>query len=678
MDPEILSALAALLSRLDNTDPSRVQEYANYLDLRSGGPADLRFRVSAVRSRADKLAEIRKKYEAVPVGQTGNFLYYDHDRGSFVLFDEQNPKIGPLPLPTGGDIAEMLPGAAEFVGGTAGALAGGAAGGVPGAIAGAGIGAAGLRAGAELGMQRAFDVTDTRPPARQIIDSAITGGLNAAGEGGGRLAGAGLSRAWNALRRPAVTAASGTLARTPGAEAARRAGVPLSAGQTAEKQWLESVEAALSSTPGGSGVMSEFMGNQSDALQAASGRIGTHLGPGRSYGEAGEAILKGMKEIGPKFNVKREALEDALQASIGGANAPVPITNVLTLATKLSQELAPNPTVLGPEINPALTRIRNLITDAQGAGGRIPFQTLRTVRRSVGAAMDRPDISGLSDVQTKYLKQLYGALTEDMGAAAAAGGPESARAWQVLNRYIRYARATGRDVNLADLTRVADSGSVDRALKFVTSGDHMSGSRLWSMRGQMKPEEWDVVASSVWTELGRPRANMQSATALGELTEEFSANSFLTNWSKLHPDARKALFGGTRYADLEGPINDLVRTAGLVKEAGKYQNFSNTARHIMIWSGIGGMIGALGTGNLPAAAGVAGSAFVGPYATSKLLTSPTFVRWLATAIKVTNRAPGYLPSMMARLALIAEAEPELQESIEAMYLTPFRNMMGNR
>jgi hypothetical protein len=92
------------------------------------------------------------------------------------------------------------------IGGVGGAAAGSAvpivgstAGGVAGAMTGAGLLGTATKEATQRGLNWLFDNKDTRTTGEQLTDAATTFGLNAAGEGVGRLAAKGLQagkQAW--------------------------------------------------------------------------------------------------------------------------------------------------------------------------------------------------------------------------------------------------------------------------------------------------------------------------------------------------------------------------------------------------------------------------------------------------------------------------------------------------
>ena len=100
----------------------------------------------------------------------------------------------------------------------------------------------------------------------------------------------------------------------------------------------------------------------------------------------------------------------------------------------------------------------------------------------------------------------------------------------------------------------------------------------------------------------------------------------------------------------------------------KLTNTSNTARNLIAFSAInsfGAALGGLAGGDVQSAGGgiltTLFATVVAPRYAAKLITSPSFIKWLTTPL--TN--PNGISAHLGRLVAIALAEPELREAIEA-------------
>ena len=84
--------------------------------------------------------------------------------------------------------------------------------------------------------------------------------------------------------------------------------------------------------------------------------------------------------------------------------------------------------------------------------------------------------------------------------------------------------------------------------KAELSGLSDQAQKLTAYRNAFKKEEWDVIAGTVLDMMARATPRKQTATEVGEAATDFSANTFLTNWSKISKQSaamKQVLFGGT-------------------------------------------------------------------------------------------------------------------------------------
>jgi hypothetical protein len=253
------------------------------------------------------------------------------------------------------------------------------------------------------------------------------------------------------------------------------------------------------------------------------------------------------------------------------------------------------------------------------------------------------------------MRQVYGALTEDMSAVAKYAGPEAQKALEVADRYTRaWMKTAGVTLN-----KIGRFNTDEEAYRYAMSTLGDGGTRLRRLRRQFEPEEWDTIAASVLEKMGLAKAGAQDASG-----EVFSVNTFVTNWSKMSPEAKNALFGGNRYKEMRGGLDTFVEVASSLKGVEKFANTSNSGKVVMSYFAFTGA--AAGLAELGAGGGYASlSAFAAGGITlryaAKLITSPKFIKWLTTPI--TN--PNGIGAHFGRLTAIAAEDPALKEPIEA-------------
>lgn len=679
------------------------------IDRNKGAPARIRALVGAARTPEDRLATLRKIYPDAQPFDDDNFIFTDPKTGRPTLYNSAGLDVG--------DLASIGGEASELAGGVLGAAVA-----APPAIAAAiptggasllaipaatGLGAAGAR---EL-----FDVTarmggteDTRSLPTRLTDTAVTAGANAVGARVGDLAAQGISRAVGAMERYSPGLVSGQQAIAD----ANTIGVMPSAGMATGNRAVQIMENAMANTPGGAGIMQEAAERAMRQMDEAAGRVADNIATGNAPAAptsrtapwrrnmalptpadqqplaegaqrvmspqgAGRTIRDASERAATRFANRREQIDEALYQEVG-PDTLVSAPYVRQLVRDLEGELANAPASRGPVLRQALERANAILQDvaptrsATGqvtSGAGIPFRTLRQIRTDIGRELERPDVSGYTPASEASLRRLYGALSDDIGAAADAAGPRARQLLSLHDRYVRF----NRNVNIPTLQRIADTGTDEQAFNLAVTAAKDGGSMLERLRRNFRPEEWDTVAASVFSKLGRANPGQQEASGIMEAADDFSAGTFLTNWSKLSPEAKRALFGGSRYEAVAPEIDALVRSAGRLKDAGKMSNPSGTARNTIAALTVLGAGSQALQGDFQNAGMTVGGAVLAPRVVARLLTSPGFVRWLGTSVNVGTRVPSAWGSRIGQLAAVAKAEPEIRDEIY-QYLEALRGV----
>lgn len=619
-----------------------------------GAPMSLRAAVGAARTPADKLKTIRKFYpDAVPT-KTGEYEYTDPNTAQRVVF---NP-----PGLDRGDFVQNAPMIGEMVGGVLGAAGGGAASGVltlgaataPGAIAGAGAGA---MAGKELvsrGVGALTGAEDTRGLGRQAVDAGVAGLSGAAGEGVGQLI-APVGRAVAGRVLPAMSQAG---------QAAARLGIPVGLGVQTGKQFFKNAEAALASAPLSTGIIKDATERSTMAAGNVAGRIANQMAGGASVarGEFSAALKEAAKSTIRRFEATRSAFDDAIGMIPGLGGAPVHMDNVGILARELPAQFAGLPRSSESVLAPAKKLIDDLMADAAGNGGIIPFSSLRNLRTKLGE-MAYAGANETGDVipgAKQALQDLYGAATRDLRIAAKAvddealthnlPNPGALQAIDIHDAYVALNRGGGafkdRPVTLETFQKLMDL-DINQPLKWAEQLVR-NPAKAKALRNGIAPEEWDTIAGSVFKDMGRAAPGSQ-----GFQTDVWSPSQFLTNWNKLGKEGREAMFGGGRYAAVQRPINDLARIAESLKDISGMKNTSNTARALLGPLMMGGAMVVNPTKSL---------AFgLSQVAAAKLLTSPAALQTITRAVtQSTEKGAG---PFIARLITIGRTDKALGDAI---------------
>lgn len=633
-------------------------EFDAMVDKKAGAPARVRMLVGSA-AEQDKLANLKRFYpDAVPYGED-NFVFTDPGSGRPTLY---NPTKGGL-FGTGlefGDVAGVAREGAVAVGSTLGAVAGAGAGlltgpGAPvavptGAVTGAGVGAAAGGALFDASADLIGGRIDTRNIGQMTLDTALDFGGGAVGQRAGEL----LSEGAKAVFGGAKTYATQLV------DAFKSLKIEPPGGAVTGSKALQTVEKMLENSPFSAGVMQENAEKILAQTKQAADTLAADFGQVQTKQGAGQVIKEASVRAAERFGFRQEQLyKDAFDMI--GADTPVAVDSIKALRLELQAELAKAPQARAGTYNPVIAQLRAIEDDA--AKGGIPFDALRGVRTDIGRDLDSPLLAGATSSQNTLMKRVYGALTEDMSEAAQATGPEAAKKLAAADRYTRMFMNTSAQT----LDKIARFDADERAFEFAMTSSRDGGTALARLRRNFEPEEWDTVAATTLSRMGLARAGAQDATG-----DAFSVSTFLTNWNKLSPEARGVLFGGGRYKDLQPALDNLVKVVGSLKEVEKLTNTSNTARNMIAFTtlqtlggGLGGLM--IGGDGQDAFLGAIGTA-VAPRVAAKLITNPSFVKWLTTP--VTN--PNGISAHMGRLTSIASAEPEVSEEI-GQFLSALRS-----
>lgn len=295
--------------------------------------------------------------------------------------------------------------------------------------------------------------------------------------------------------------------------------------------------------------------------------------------------------------------------------------------------------------------IDQLQAAAEASGGKLPYQAVQKLRTLVGNELESTSL--VADVPRSKWKAVYGALSRDMEAAATT--PEAKQALDRANRYFN-ARAKRID----EIDRVIDrNGGPEKIYQAVMGGVKDGGSTLRAVMQSLPEEGQKAVTAAALRRMGL--ANPGAQDAAGEV---FSANTFLTNWNKSSPEARRALF------DRYGPgfthdMDRIARVAERIKDGGQaIANPSGTARQGAQFAYWGGLGGALMTGQAGGALGL-GLAGVGSNLAARLMTNPAWVRWFARS---TELPVGALPAQINVLKRIAadRGDQDIRQAAELL------------
>lgn len=497
--------------------------------------------------------------------------------------------------------------------------------------AGAAFGPAGLVSGVGAGAGsfgvKESGLKDAAGQAAPLVELA-------ASVGGGMLA----SGVANTASKAANVARGG--AGTPQLDAMRAEGIaPRMAADVSGSNAAKQTTAFLRDAPITGGIIQRAAQNTVDDIAAAVEKRAASYGTGTSPAEAGVAIQSGVGNYARRVGEISEKMYSRLDRMVP-RETPVQATATLTKVADLAEGLKGLPKT-AEKLTPSL--FKNLLDDLTAPGGNPSFGTLSRLRTEIGKKLGDPMLA--DDISRGELKQLYGALSTDLRAAAVAQGPDAARAFDRTNAFYR---AQMEFIDNA-FRKFSQSGlSPETFYQWGTAEGRVGATRLAALKKAMGRDEFGVVSSTVLRRLGTAGKDA-----------DFSPAVFVREWEKLTPAAKDVLFSGPGWEGYAKSVDNLAMISKELRTTGALANSSRTAGSAQLLSWLGAIGGAsVGGGATGAAAGV-GATVALQGAASKLLTSPSFAKWLATPI-----GPNEIPKHLSALVGVAKAEPGIAAEIK--------------
>jgi hypothetical protein len=432
-------------------------------------------------------------------------------------------------------------------------------------------------------------------------------------------------------------------------------------GQATGNRPIQFVESGLSKLPGSAGVMAKAAGAQASDIGEGVNSLVSELSPsGTSPERAGRAISEGVTGEGgfrDQFRATAQKLYNQLDSHIP-QSTPVPVSNTMKTLNGLSAP-APGATATSELLaNSKITAIRKALNADSGTTtdsltnttqtGTLPYSALSRIRSQVGGMLSDNEL--ISDIPKGQLKQLYGAISSDMENAANAAGPKAAQAFSRANNYYK----AGLD-RLDTLSDVVNKGGPESMFNAALSGTKDGATRLRSVMQSLEPADQQTVAATVLKRMGNAAPGAQDATG-----SVFSPQTFLTNWNKMSPEAKSALFD--RFPNgLRDKVDNIADVASNLRDGSKvFSNPSGTAGASHQISDLAKVLGAAGvawheTGGWQVPAGVVGSAGVANVL-ARSLTSPKVVDWAARPTDFST--PGQQAALIAAPANLSSQQQQ--------------------
>lgn len=427
------------------------------------------------------------------------------------------------------------------------------------------------------------------------------------------------------------------------------AGTTPSVGQASGNRVMQAMESMMAKTPGSAGVMSRAGEGQAQGLGQSLTRIADDLAPKSSPTIAGRAIEKGITGEGgfvDQFKAKASELYDKLDQYMPG-DTPVPIRATQSFLAKATTPTKGAEATSALLANPKLGAIGQALGQdlAAAQNGALPYEAVKALRSRVG---DMIADSGLtSDVPRAQLKQLYGALSQDIRNQAAT----NPQAYAAANRAENYYRA-GMDRLDKVESVVQKNGGPEKIFQAAMSGTKEGATTLRAVMQSLGNDEAKVVTSSVVRRLGRANPSAQN-----DVGDAFSTETFLTNWNSMSPEAKAVLFNRMG-PDFRQNMDQIAKVASNLRQGSQvFRNPSGTGQALAQGATVGGAVISALLGS-PATAASIGAGVGAANLGAKVLTSPAVVKWLA---QNSNTPLHALPGQIGALSTLGQNDEGAQQ-----------------
>lgn len=425
------------------------------------------------------------------------------------------------------------------------------------------------------------------------------------------------------------------------------------AGAVSGNKAIQGAEEFLSKTPTGARTIQKKAAKTLEQTSGVADKIAEMFGPVKTKEGIGGVLRKGSTKAVETLKKQIGRKEEAFTKAVG-EDTLIPVNETIQKFREIFAQFEGAET-LGSDINKGTQSLFDkVLKDAAKNDGRIPLKALRALRSELGANAKSPLTAPIKDVASGKASALYGAITNDIKTAVKNKSPELSRQFDEMMEF----EASLFQNEFPLLEKIIKSGYDSKAYKAALSTAKDGGEQLKLLRKSLTPEEWDIVAGSVFDKLGKATAGKQNITG-----DQFSVGTFLTEWNKLAPEAKDVLFrSGTKKSTRED-LDNFLTVIGSLKDVEAVANYSGTGmvnnfRQAMFAPLVGGAAG----GIEGAAAATIGQVAL-PFGMARLITNPRFVRWLANGSKISPRNDLAVKAHIKRLVGIGFAEPEIKEEL---------------
>jgi hypothetical protein len=270
------------------------------------------------------------------------------------------------------------------------------------------------------------------------------------------------------------------------------------------------------------------------------------------------------------------------------------------------------------------------------------------------------------DASLGDLKQLYGALTDDILAISGNIDPKLARQWINASNYYRAGRK--RIEEIYDKINKVDKGTM---LNFLETNNKKSGEYVKALKQSLSQADFALVQRELIERIGMKKITQR--TSMGDtITETFDPTTFFNNYNAMSNLAKKYVFDSPISKNMTEDLNIIAHMSAQFKASSVYKDPLKSGETLVGQLAMVGGVATTGGGAL--IDGVAGAltgllsivtTAVGLASVGVVYTNPSVVRWLATASKIAaeGNADKFFKLMGKAGIVFAGESPEVQKAV---------------
>jgi len=306
--------------------------------------------------------------------------------------------------------------------------------------------------------------------------------------------------------------------------------------------------------------------------------------------------------------------------------------------------------------------------------GAMTYSQAKQLRTYIGQKLASASL--IDTTPRSVYKRMYGELTNDINRTVASVGKDAVAKAQLADNFYKTNIKAWDDF----LEPIAKKADLDNLIPQLLTKSKVGSTALKGLTNELTNEQKKVLVSAFVDKLGKTEIS-GDLQILGR-TNSFNTSQFLKNWQNITPEAKEALFSGSKDLNLlKNSLDQVARAGTRFDRQNPFKDISGTTTKgtagtgVFIASGAGAVVGA--TGNPLFLLGIPIFGYGGAYAT-KLMSNPKFVEWLAKGVNIAdNKGFDGVVKHLTSLGTIAGMSDNDTRTLTDQYMEILKKTSGN-